>query len=61
MIQKKNCGEKATELSLEGDRNKSSTLIYQPVWDYNLSNQKTLRSIYEVQEKEKEKETSQKF
>lgn len=48
MIQKKTCGEKAIELSLEGDRNKS-TLIYQPVWDQSLSNQKTLRSIYEVQ------------
>lgn len=33
MIQKKSCGEKAIELSLEGDRNKSPTLIYQPVCD----------------------------
>lgn len=44
MIQKKSYLEKATELSLDDDRNKS-TLIYQLEWDWGLSNQKTMKSI----------------
>lgn len=59
MIQKKSYLEKATEFCLDDDRNKS-TLIYQLEWDWSLSNQKTMKSIYKVQEKKK-KETLQKF
>ena len=48
MIQRKSCEVKATKLSLDGERNKSPTLIYQLELDWSLSDQKTMRSIYEV-------------
>lgn len=51
MIQRKSCGEKASELSLDDDRNKCLTLIYQLEWVWSHSDQKKMRTIYKVQEK----------
>lgn len=39
---------------------KSPTLFYHLEGDWGLSDQKTMRSIYKVKEKEKKKETFQK-